>query len=501
VQRSSGLFRAQVWNPRIFAWWIAVNSIAFVLALLVSITAGAGPQAKPADAAGHVNFGDALSGKGDYDGAIAEYREALRLDPKSAEAHVGIGAALSRKGKWKEVIPEEAEALRLDPNNGAAHVGIGDVLRHLENWDEAITQYREALRLDPKNAEAHLGIGEVLRQRKRDWDGAIKEYREALSRDSNNERAHTYLGEALGAKGDYEGEIAEEREALRLDPDNKDARSNLDHALQAQRQAQKDEMSKKEVEDKSANIATLFVMSAIAGFVFGMFFSTKGLLIFRELRVIEDTPELPIRSIAMGLTHFHGKSQGEQTVPGPISKQPVFFYIVKIQMWQSDLDGNGGTWADLATDADGVKFYLADATGKILVDAHGAECSLPEFAECETSTWKSKSWCDKDEELGGYIERISPQSHPGRYRLIERNIIPNRWYEVIGTCVENPQARDEHDHNLITKGQNETTFLISRGGKKEAEQELSKRARFFIFGGAGFAIACLAVIFYGLGWL
>ena len=42
---------------------------------------------EPDDAAAHVNLGNALDHKGDLDGAIAEYREALRLNPKDVVAH------------------------------------------------------------------------------------------------------------------------------------------------------------------------------------------------------------------------------------------------------------------------------------------------------------------------------------------------------------------------------------------------------------------------------
>ena len=44
------------------------------------------------------NVGNALVAKGDPDGAIREYREAIRLKPDYAEAHSSLGNALSGKG-------------------------------------------------------------------------------------------------------------------------------------------------------------------------------------------------------------------------------------------------------------------------------------------------------------------------------------------------------------------------------------------------------------------
>ncbi len=72
---------------------------------------------EPDDAAAHDNLGNALDHKGDLDGAIAEYREALRLNPKDVVAHINLGVALASKGDMDGEIGEYREALRLNPGN------------------------------------------------------------------------------------------------------------------------------------------------------------------------------------------------------------------------------------------------------------------------------------------------------------------------------------------------------------------------------------------------
>ena len=47
------------------------------------------------------------------------------------------------------------------------------------------------------------------------------------------------------------------------------------------------------------------------GFGFGLYSFFKGFRVYREYRVIEDTPEMPIRSIPMGLVQVRGKTTGE----------------------------------------------------------------------------------------------------------------------------------------------------------------------------------------------
>jgi tetratricopeptide (TPR) repeat protein len=76
----------------------------------------------------HNNLGLALRGKGDAEGAIASYREAIRLDPRLVSTHVNLGHALSGKGDIEGAIGCYREALRLDPKFAAAHNNLAWIL-------------------------------------------------------------------------------------------------------------------------------------------------------------------------------------------------------------------------------------------------------------------------------------------------------------------------------------------------------------------------------------
>jgi Flp pilus assembly protein TadD len=61
------------------------------------------------------NSGKRLLSAGDVDGAISQFRTAIRLSPGYAPAHFQLAVALSRKGQKDESQQEFSKAAELDP--------------------------------------------------------------------------------------------------------------------------------------------------------------------------------------------------------------------------------------------------------------------------------------------------------------------------------------------------------------------------------------------------
>jgi len=69
--------------------------------------------------------------EGDWEGAVAQYREAIRINPRYANAYDNLGAVLARQGKTREAVEQYRQALALDRNHAGAKTHLAQALETL----------------------------------------------------------------------------------------------------------------------------------------------------------------------------------------------------------------------------------------------------------------------------------------------------------------------------------------------------------------------------------
>jgi len=117
----------------------------------------------------HYALGTVLQQRGDLVGAIAVFREALKLAPNAAEIHNTLGNALRQKGDIAAARVEFQEAARLNKlksNQQAAIFAMNTGLAHLKQGklDAAVERLQAAVALDPTNPTAFYHLAEALQQ-------------------------------------------------------------------------------------------------------------------------------------------------------------------------------------------------------------------------------------------------------------------------------------------------------------------------------------------------
>jgi hypothetical protein len=278
-------------------------------------------------------------------------------------------------------------------------------------------------------------------------------------------------------------------------------------------------------------------------FAVGALLFFLGFQSYRRYRILADTPIMPIRSIAMGLTHARGKATGDDRLTGPLTGAPCFYYWVKVEKFKQ---GKHGGWAPVSNEMDRRPFYLDDGTAKVLVNAPYAEFNVPPTFSYEIGPkLGSKRFVEpslgvagpSEQDLRTYLAGASDRARaalaatnapglsaaaktprvgynlavPGisagseglsldfaahHYRFTEECLLADRDCTVMGTCVENPRPKDDHNRNLITRGENEKTFLITSLSEQKSEKGLRKQALVLILIGS-FIIIMAAVFALG----
>src|SRR5215469_10728340 len=124
----------------------------------------------PKSARMHQVMGQELSRHGDIEGAIAHFREAVKLDPHLPGLQFELAEALNLSNSaadQQEVEKEYRAALAVNPFDEKAECRLGDIALRASNLQEALAHYQRAVELQPYDAEACLGLGRVLTQMQR----------------------------------------------------------------------------------------------------------------------------------------------------------------------------------------------------------------------------------------------------------------------------------------------------------------------------------------------
>jgi hypothetical protein len=241
----------------------------------------------------------------------------------------------------------------------------------------------------------------------------------------------------------------------------------------------------------------------LLGFGAGAALFAYGFWNYRKLRVIEDTPRIHVRAIPMGLVRVRGKVTGSFLLTSPVTRVPCYYYRVQIEQW-ADRGKDHGWWT-IHEETDRRTFYVDDGTGRVLVNPQSAEFDLPPtYCAAYGRHASGGPYLDpslglaaglSEEELRAYAAKANRPLFVGdqksiaerearyarameseSFRITEHCLVAEREYDLIGTCGQNPQSQDDQDRNLILKGQNEPTFVISGFSELTLEKTLRKGA-------------------------
>jgi tetratricopeptide (TPR) repeat protein len=175
----------------------------------------------PGSARVHVMVGEAARDTKDWERAVQEYTNGIKLYPSYTstdyQLNTKLGAVLIKLGRATEAIAPLERAVSLEPGFYLAHYNLGLAYARCARFEEAETAYRRAISLNPKNPEPYNGLSYVLTKQRR-YEEALAMADSALRIKRDFVEAYFNQGRALEALGRLDAAAASYEDALNLDP-------------------------------------------------------------------------------------------------------------------------------------------------------------------------------------------------------------------------------------------------------------------------------------------
>ncbi len=161
------------------------------------------------------NHGSAERARGNFEDAIADFTQAIELDPKYIVAYFNRALAKSSNNDRIGAIVDFSHTLIFDPQFVPAYVDRGLAKERNSDREGALADFNHAIELDPKLVAAFVDRGRIEFLRG-DVQGALADFDRAIALDPINAAAYRGRGNAKQRSGDRDGATADFNRAAEL---------------------------------------------------------------------------------------------------------------------------------------------------------------------------------------------------------------------------------------------------------------------------------------------
>jgi len=206
----------------------------------------------------YVSRGNNKGISGDYEGALIEYSEAIRINPKLVEAYIYRGIVKSFLEDHTGAINDFSEVIRMKPSDQYSYRAIVfaagtvpdlnqnqvmsfDPNKHdhraftynrrgiekskLGDHRGAISDFTESIRINGEDAEVYTNRG-ISKAALENCEEAIADYNQAIRINPNLTEAYTNRGYMKCGLQDYQEAIADFTQTIRINPDSDEGYNN-----------------------------------------------------------------------------------------------------------------------------------------------------------------------------------------------------------------------------------------------------------------------------------
>ena len=125
-----------------------------------------------------------------WDDAISEYQKALNIPHYSSpqQARSNLGTAYFNKDDYQSAMIEFREAIKLQPEVAVFHLWLGHTYMNLDMTRDAIDAYGEVIKRDPMNVEAYYNLG-LAHFKEDNKEGALAAFKKVVAISPNSSTA------------------------------------------------------------------------------------------------------------------------------------------------------------------------------------------------------------------------------------------------------------------------------------------------------------------------
>ena len=153
--------------------------------------------------------GEALDEMKDRNGAIEQFRAAIKVNPKTPDVHFSLGYVLWILKQYPEAASEFQAELDNNPNHAQAMTYLADVDLQMGHDEATLPLLEKAVKLNSELELAHLDLG-ILYAGAGRQDEALREMKEAERLDPEDVNVHWRLGRlyrTMGKKDEAKAEF------------------------------------------------------------------------------------------------------------------------------------------------------------------------------------------------------------------------------------------------------------------------------------------------------
>lgn len=160
--------------------------------------------------------GNKLAYRGDYQGALSKYNEAVQIDPNNAHARKNVSTIYSYWKNEEQAKADYDKAIQDNPRNSDAYRNRGMFYFYLNDYEKAIQDFNKAIELNPNNARHYFDRGYIYYYYKENNEQALRDFSRAIELNPKEAVFYMYRANTYEAMGQVEKARADSAKADEL---------------------------------------------------------------------------------------------------------------------------------------------------------------------------------------------------------------------------------------------------------------------------------------------